>query len=222
MTSISSGPWIIIGAGGHGAAVAEVLAAAGAPILAFVDEARVNEGQRLGIDILADLPPNHLEDGNPVALAVGDNCQREQLSENLKQRGATEANFPAIAHPSASVSRFAKVEHGTVLLQGARVGPAATVGRFCVVATGAVVAHDAVMADYSFISANTVLGAATLGKRSFVGMGAVVKPGCRVGDDVVIGAQSFVGGDIERCVVAHGSPARVSRRRSAGEAYLGI
>ena len=220
LNSPGSSPWIIIGAGGHGAAVAEVLAAAGETILAFVDEARVHEGQRFGFEIMPDLPPGHLDDGCPIALAVGDNFQRQQLSENLKQRGATEENFPAIAHPSASVSRFARIECGAVILQGAQVGPAANVGRFCVVATGASLTHDAVMADYSFVSTNAVLGAATLGERSFVGFGSVVNAGSRVGDDVVIGAQSFVRGEIEDCVVAHGSPAQVSRRRSVGEAYL--
>lgn len=45
-------PFIIIGAGGHGAGVAEVLAASGARVEAFVDEGKAGSGTRLGIPVL--------------------------------------------------------------------------------------------------------------------------------------------------------------------------
>lgn len=213
-------PWFILGAGGHGAAVAEVLHALDATILGFVDARRVDEGHRLGIEILATLPAGHLQQGNPVALAVGDNFQRQVLSRAMQGQGAQARNFPPIAHPSASVSRFAEIDHGTVILQGASVGAAAQVGQFCAVATGAVLTHDAVMKDYSFVSSNAVLGAAMLGERAFVGMGAVVGPGSMVGDDSVIGARSLVRGQVRSQVVAYGVPATEIRERSVGEAYL--
>ena len=184
--------WVIIGAGGHGAAIAEVIDALGWRIRCFVDPGRVAERQRLGIDILPEIPEGHLAQGLPVALGVGHNFQRQQLADQLVTQGAKPENFPVLVHPSASVSGFAQLDYGTVLLQGAKVGSAATVGRFCVVATGAVAAHDAKMRDFSFISINAVLGASELGERT-----------------------------VESCSVAVGVPARVVRKRAVGEAYLG-
>lgn len=213
-------PWAIIGAGGHGAAIAEVLAAQGATIDCFVDERRVDQQQRFGIDIRPHLPAGHLANGFPVALAVGDNLQRQRLWEELVGQGASERNFPAIAHPSASISRFATIEQGAVFLQGACVGAAAEVGRFAVVATGAVLTHDAQMADFSFAASGSVVGAASVGVRSFVGMGAVVSPASRVGSDVVIASKAFVRGELADRVVAVGAPAKPTRTREVGEPYL--
>ena len=213
-------PWVIVGAGGHGAAVAEVLAALGATILGFQDSGQDPAPEHLGMPVFRDFPPGHIEGGNPIALAVGDNRQREQLSLELVARGASDVNFPAIAHPSASISQFARIAHGTVVLQGACVGAAAVVGRFCVVATAAVLTHDAVMDDYSFLATSAVLGAASLGPRSFVGAGALVSPGARVGADSVVGAQSHVRGELGDLVVAYGNPAVARRTRRVGEPHL--
>ena len=154
---------MIVGAGGHGAAVAEALNASGAFVQAFVDPNRRVERTRLGIPIQSEAPSEHIERGNPIAIAIGDNSQRERVSRSLYERGATARNFPAICHPSASVSTLASLREGAVILQGASVGPGSVIGRFCVVATAAVVARDGRMADFSFVSANTVLGASLLG-----------------------------------------------------------
>ena len=118
------------------------------------------------------------------------------------------------------MSTFASLREGAVILRGASVGPGSVIGCFCVVATAVVVAHDGRMADFSFLSANTVLGASLLGEEAFPGLGAVVAQGCSVGPDVVIGAQSFVASDIESLSEAYGAPARVSRRRARGDSYL--
>lgn len=214
-------PFIIIGAGGHGAGVAEVLVASGAEIEAFVDEGKVGEGSRLGIPILGKIPDDYISAGRPLALGVGDNRQRQQLFDSLVTTyGAKRTQFPSVAHPSASVSHFASVGIGTFAFQGAVVGPGAKIGNFCVLATGATATHDAVMGDYSFLAVHAVLGAASFGERSFLGLGSVVHQGCEIGHDVVIGAQSFVRTDLPSGVVAHGIPAEVRRSRSLGEPYL--
>jgi acetyltransferase EpsM len=199
----------------------EVLCAIGSEVLGFWDEKRATQGRRFGLPVFGKLPEQHIEGGNPIALAVGDNYQRQQLLERLERKGASDVNFPSIAHPSASVSRFAKIGCGTVILQGACVGPSVDIGRFAVVATAAVLTHDAKMEDYSFLAANAVIGAATLGARSFVGTGTVVNPGSVVGVDTVVGAQSFVRGRLGDSVVAHGIPAQERRTRLPGETYLG-
>lgn len=215
-----TGPFVVVGAGGHGACLAEVLVSVGAEIRGFVDHATTAPASYLGFEVMADVPQRHLENGWPVALGVGDNFQRARLHESLLRRGATDAHFPAVAHRDSSVSPFASLGPGTFIFQGANVGPVARTGRFCVVATGATATHHAEMADYAFLAVRAVLGAASLGKRSFLGVGAVVQPRCTVGADVVIGAQSLVLGDVPDRTVAYGVPASVRRSREVGEPYL--
>jgi sugar O-acyltransferase (sialic acid O-acetyltransferase NeuD family) len=216
------GPFLIIGAGGHGACLAEVLDSVGAEILGFVDPSPVAPSMHMGLPVQAELPRDHLDRGRPIALGVGDNYGRYALHQSLIQQGATDAHFPAVAHRDSSVSSFATLGPGSFVFQGANVGPEARIGRFCVLATGATATHHSVMADYSFVAVRAVLGASSLGERSFVGLGAVVHQGITIGSDVVVGAQSFVRDDIENQAVAHGVPAQVRRTRAVDEPYLGI
>lgn len=220
-TEAPGGPFMIIGAGGHGACLAEVLVACGAEIAAFVDRSPTAPTTHLGFPVVSELAQEHIDRRWPIALGVGDNFQRQALREELGRRGATDANFPAMAHPTASVSSFARIGAGTFLFQGANLGPGATVGRYCVLASGATATHHSTMADYSFVAVHGVLGAAVLGERSFVGLGAVVQQGCTIGHDVVVGAQSFVRDNLADNVVAYGTPARARRHRVPGEPYLG-
>lgn len=217
-----SAPWLIVGAGGQGASVAEVLCASGATIAGFVDDAKETPPIALDVPVLSEVPQGHIDRGWPIAVAIGDNFQREVVQRRLAERGATDACYPSVAHPSANVSRFAKLGAGSFFFQGANVGPGAQIGRFCVLATGATATHHAVMADFSFLAVHAVLGAASLGERSFVGLGAVVHQGCSIGADVVVGAQSYVRGDLPEGTVAHGVPAHVQRSRYKGEPYLSL
>lgn len=219
--AVNPGPFLIVGAGGHGAAVAEVIVASGATIAGFVDAVKEQPPIDLDVPVLREAPGEHIASGRPFALAVGDNYQRYGLRANYLRRGLTDDYFPALIHPDASVSSFATLEPGAIVLQGANVGPGARIGSFSVVATGASAVHHAVMEDFSFVGPGAVLGAAVLGHRSFLGLAAVVHQGCTVGSDVVIGAQSYVRDDIPDATLAVGVPARVVRAREAGEPYLG-
>jgi acetyltransferase-like isoleucine patch superfamily enzyme len=53
-----------------------------------------------------------------------------------------------------------------------------------------------------------------------IGLGANVVHGLVIGEHTVIGAGSTVVRDVPDCVVALGSPARVTRTRSPGDRYL--
>jgi acetyltransferase EpsM len=209
---------VIVGAGDHGRSVLETAVAGGFEVVAFVDRART--GEVFGVPIVDEVPDEHVSAGGALCVAIGDNSTREAVVERLGVP-IGDSVFPPLVHPSASVSRFAIVGPGTVVLQGAVVGSAATVGALCIVNTRAGVDHDCVLGDFASAAPGSILGGSVrVGRRSAIGIGAVVKHGVVIGDDTVVGSASYVHRDLGDGIVAYGSPARPVRPRSPGDPYL--
>lgn len=205
---------VVYGAGGHGKVVADILLASGvSTLLGFIDDDERRAGSSvLNMTVLggADWLKREAARGEvAVALGVGDNSLRESVSKRCAALGV---EILTLVHPDATVSRWASLGAGTVVMAGARINPAASLGRAVIVNTGAVVEHDVVVGDYAHLSPNAVMGgAARLGSHSHLGLGAVILPGVEVGDSAIIGAGAVVVKDIPNSVIATGIPARVSR-----------
>ena len=219
MSAGALGRIVIVGAGGHATSVAETAAAAGYEIVAFVG--RPDHGAtRFGVPIVTEVPEGHVASGGVLTVAEGDNAAREAAVSRLGLEVTSEV-FPALVHPSASVSQFASLGAGTVVLQAGVVGAGAEAGAFCIVNTGASVDHDGTLGDYSSLGPGAVLGGTVqVGRRSAIGIGAVVKHGLSVGDDAVLGAGSYAHTDVPANCVAYGSPAAFVRHRNPGDPYL--
>ena len=211
-------PLVVVGAGGHATSVAEVARSSGHRVLAFVDAARAG-ASLLGLPVVA-APDEGLAAGAGLAVAIGDNAVRQRVAEALRERYPAAA-FPVLVHASASVSAYAALDAGSVVMQNASVGANARVGAFCIVNTAASIDHDTAMADYASIAPGAVTGGGvSIGLRSAVSIGAVVKHGVSIGADSVLGAHSYLHADLPAGCVAWGSPARVVRSRQAGDCYL--
>lgn len=209
---------IVIGAGGHAVSVAEVAHSAGHPVVAFVDAGRAGTSL-LGLPVVGDDDPR-LADIAAAVVAIGDNAVRQRVAAQWRVRRPGLV-FPALVHASASVSHYAQLGEGSVVMQQAAVGAHAHVGVFCIVNTGASIDHDNRLDDYASIAPRAVTGGrVSIGLRSAVSIGAVVKHGVSIGADSVLGANSYLHTDLAAGQVAWGSPARVMRRREPGDPYL--
>ncbi len=210
----------IFGAGGHAVSVANVAIAAGYSITCFIDER--NSGRtHLGIDVINSVN-EALERtlDSCCAIAVGDNFNRESVARELTDR-CEDMQFPSLIHPSATVSSFATIGRGTLVMPKAVVGPNCKVGSFCLLNTQASIDHDCIMDDFSSLAPGVVTGGTVeIGKRSAVSIGAVIKHGIKIGKDCVLGANSYLNIDIPDQVVAYGTPAKQIRSRRIGEPYL--
>ena len=210
---------VVFGAGGHAASVADAAAAAGHAIRCFVDPAREGDSL-LGIEIVASVEAVGPAGSVACVIAVGDNSTRARISGELSMRYPG-LRFPALIHPAASVSRFARVGEGSVAMAGAVIGPATVVGRFCIVNTHASLDHDCQLGDFASLAPGSHTGGrVSVGDRSAICLGACLREGVRVGRDCVFGANSYVHGDLDDGVLAMGSPARVHRPRYPSEPYL--
>jgi sugar O-acyltransferase (sialic acid O-acetyltransferase NeuD family) len=210
----------VFGAGGHAVSVANVAIAAGYSISCFVDE-RKSPSTLLGIEVVGKVREAIAKDSKAnCAIAVGDNYARERVVIELESE-FSDLEFPCLIHPSATLSTFTTVGHGTIVMPGAVIGPNSRVGSFCLINTLSSIDHDCEMDDFSSLAPGVVTGGTVkIGKRSAVSIGAVIKHGITIGKDSIVGANSYLNQDITDLVVAYGNPAKQIRSRLLGEAYL--
>lgn len=200
---------VIIGAGGHGAIVADILRERAA---GFVDEAPALQGTAvLGLPVFASLAEIE-HDG--VIVAIGDNAARRAVTERVVSVGE---RLTVAIHPFASVAPSATIGEGAMICAGAIVLPRATLGRGVLLNTKTSVDHDCVIGDFVHIApAATLGGDVHVGAETFIGPGATVAAGIRIGARAVIGAGAVVVRDLPDDVTAWGVPARITSDRRSG------
>jgi sugar O-acyltransferase (sialic acid O-acetyltransferase NeuD family) len=203
-------PLVVLGAGGHGKVVADILLASDEDVLGFLDDHKEVGSLVLGLPVIGStswLATNRAR----VALGVGDNASRSRVAEQALAHGAV---LVQAIHPRAVVSPSSRIEEGAVLAALAVVNPEARIGRGAIVNTGAVIEHDCVVGAFAHVSPNAAMaGGCTLGACSHLGIGAAMLPGTTVGAGSIVGGNALVTRDLEGGVVAFGAPARVRPAR---------
>jgi len=204
-------PIVILGCGGHGRVVADILRVAQRPVAGFLD----------------DRPPASLVDGIPVVgdsrclvetdflrtyaviVAVGDQKLRRHFASLVIERGG---HLGIAIHVKAVVARDVAIGGGSVVMAGAVINTGSRIGRFAIVNTGAVLDHDNLMEDGVHIGPGCSLaGNVVCGADAFVGTGASVIPGIRIGARAVVGAGAAVISDVPPDTLVVGCPAVVKK-----------
>ena len=187
---------IVIGAGGHGKVIADIIAARGDNFLGFLDddESKKTLGKIADCESYADCL---------FVIGIGNPKIREKVS-NLPCKWYT------AVHPSAVVSPSAEIGEGTVVMPNAVINADAKIGRHAIVNSTAVVEHDNEIADFAHISVGAKLGGTVkVGKRTHIGIGAAVKNNIDICEDCIIGAGAVVVKNIEKQGIYKGVPARL-------------
>lgn len=205
---------VIIGMGGHGAVVQEMLKSLGTPPYGYCDHVLKpeydNRLKYLGPE--TGKKASDALDRHPFLVTIGNNALRTKVSDQLIAAGFHP--FGPIIHPSASVSTLAGIGFGTQVLAGAIVNTSAWVGVGVILNSGSIVEHDTSVGDYSHVAPGAVLAAdISVGKGVLIGAGAVVVPGVNIGDWAVIGAGAVVIKDVPAGATVVGNPARIVKRK---------
>lgn len=204
-------PVYILGAGGHGRVVLELIRSLGYDVVGFTDPDRELWGKEIqGIPVIGGDDEIFKKPTKGVALAmgmggVGDNSPRMKLYQSLSSRGFV---FPCFSHPSAMVSESARLGNGTVVMAGAVVQAGCLLGENVIINTGALVDHDCRIEDHAHIAPGAVLsGGVSIGCGAHIGAGAVVIQGIRIGERALVAAGAVVVKDVKQGSMVMGVPA---------------
>lgn len=210
-------PIVIVGIGGFGREVLDIIEAINAVEPAFVVQGFLDD--RYGEDGLA-AELRGLELLGPVE-AIGDLGRRYTIGigstahRALVDARATEAGLEplTLVHPAATIGSVNEIAPGLVIAAGARITTNVRVGRHLHLNLNSTIGHDCVIGDHVTVNPSVnISGNVTLGDRANLGTKSVVIPGVSVGADTVVGAGAVVIRDLPASVTAVGVPARPVER----------
>ena len=209
---------VLVGAGGHAKVLADIIDAAGQlSLIGATDSKPTGQVARAsGLKILGGderLPGLRAKGVLNAAVglgSIGKTAARKRLRHHLLALGF---RTPTLAHPSAVISRRAKVSPGAQIMAGAVINPGADIGPGAVVNTAAVVEHDCSLGPDCFVGPGAVLGGGVvIGAGAFIGLGARVRPSTVIGPGAIVGAGAVVVKDVRAGAIVVGVPARERRR----------
>jgi UDP-perosamine 4-acetyltransferase len=212
----------IIGAGGHGRVVLDIIRAGKKyTAIGFLDANSSLAGTRVsGIPVLGavnQLPRlRQHQTIRAAVVAIGDSRVRRSYAKLVEEAGL---ELLTVIHPSASVSPAASIGRNVVIAAGACVSADARIADSVIINTNAVVDHECEVGAGAHVCPGALLGGRVrIGAGAFIGLGAKIIQCITVGEDATIGAGAVVLGDVPPGATAVGVPARLikSQTRAAG------
>jgi len=205
---------LILGAGGHGRVVLDILRAAGQYHPAgFLDADPSLAGtQVMGLDVLGDvglLSRLRQQKISHAIVAVGDNRARLAYAQLLLEQGYELINA---VHPHAHLSCGVQMGRNVVVAAGAIVCTQVQIADSAIINTGAIVDHECqIGAGVHIAPAAALAGRVRVESGAFVGLGARVIQGLTIGSFATVGAGAVVVNDVPPNATVAGVPARPLR-----------
>ena len=118
--------------------------------------------------------------------------------------------FATIIHPTAVISKFAKIGYGVSIQPCVVVGPNVTIGNHVQIFAQSLIGHNSTLDNYSYIANN-----ASVGAHIHLKEGTYLGTNCSILEDVTIGEWSLVGigtvvlKDVPSFTKVVGNPARI-------------
>lgn len=160
--------YVIYGAGGHAKVIIDlVLEHEGKVECVFDDNIEEENTTFMGVPVLKY--NEELYRDSKLIIAIGDNKTRKVLANKLKH------NFATLIHPKASVSEFALIGKGTVVLANAVIQAEVSIGDHTIVNIGACVDHEVTLSDFVHI-----------GPMAYIGGAALIKNGVKIDPGVIV------------------------------------
>jgi sugar O-acyltransferase (sialic acid O-acetyltransferase NeuD family) len=214
---------IIVGAGGHGKVVLDILRAQGqVKPIGFLDADTSIAGTQVGgLPVLGPinlLPRLRQQKIAGAIVAIGDNRTRLRYASILREHGLELINA---IHPTACISPSATIGQNVAIAARAVICTDAKIEDSVIINTAAVVDHECIVEQGAHICPGVNLGGRVrIGAGAFVGLGANVIQCLTIGQQAVIGAGATVIRDIPDHATAVGVPARVIKVDAAAEALV--
>ena len=216
---------IILGTGGNCVDILEAIldlndAGSDRPYdcIGFLDDDPAKAGVSIhGVPVLGPLTDAAQFTNVQFVNGIGSHTNFWKKDSIIARTNLPEDRFETIVHPSARVSRFASIGHGTAILQNTTVASGARIGRHAFILAGSTINHDSTIGDFSSIASGvSVSGSVRIGRSSYLGTNCCIRDGVSVGDSCLIGMGSVVRHDVEDRSVVVGNPAKLLRKLETG------
>jgi sugar O-acyltransferase (sialic acid O-acetyltransferase NeuD family) len=133
--------------------------------------------------------------------------------------GIERERFATIKHPTASISRHAKIGVGTVLSQYSVVGPDVLIGDHVLVLPQVVINHGCKIGDHTIITSGVIFSGEVLVEEScYLGSQSTIRQNVSIGKNALVGMGSVVLKDVEAYTAVAGNPAGFIRFHAVTEA----
>ena len=216
---------IILGAGGHGRVVLDILLQAGKhkPI-GFLDNNEALSGRRIdGLPVLGGmerLQDIHERGITGAIVAIGNNGVRRAFGDVIEREGLQLINA---VHPSAQLARSVSLGKGVVVAAGALVCTHCQIGDYAILNTGCIVDHESMIGTSAHVCPGVRLaGHVTVESGAFVGIGATVVQNVRIGFEAIVGAGAVVTQDVDSMTTVVGVPARVVKDSPSPDEFASL
>lgn len=201
---------VIIGAGGHGRVVLDILREAKTQeVYGFLDANPDLRGTIVdGIEVLGDMSQINIQNWwlEGAIVAIGDNTVRNEYADKLTEAGVELANA---IHPYSCIAQTAKIGKNVVICAGVTVCSHAAIGDSVILNTGCIVEHGSRICRESHIGPGaTLAGNVTVEQGAFVGGGATVLPNITIRRNATVGAGAVVTHDVPANTTVAGVPAK--------------
>ena len=187
---------VIVGCGGHGRVVLDILLAAGEHhVVGFIDSNVQLHGRRVDgrkvfgdMSVLDSLRQEHGVTG--VVVAIGDNGVRREFADACERAGL---ELISAIHPSANIAHNVSLGRNVVVAAGALVCAHCQIGDSAILNTGCIVDHETMIGTATHICPGARLaGRVAVESGAFLGIGATVLQSLRIGYAAVVGAGGVV------------------------------
>jgi sugar O-acyltransferase (sialic acid O-acetyltransferase NeuD family) len=204
---------VIIGAGGHGQVVADILIQmrhSGLPVefSGFLDgNPALHDQIYLGYRVFGSESLLATIDHDAIIVAIGDNATRKKVCQTMLLQGE---HFFSAVHPNAVMGSGVQIGQGCMICAGVVINTQSSIADHVILNTGCTIDHHNNIGDYVHVAPGCHTGGeVTIAEGTLIGLGASVLPRKRIGAWAIIGGGATVTKDLPDKVLAYGVPCQV-------------
>ncbi|MGC9090025.1 MAG: acetyltransferase [Caldisericia bacterium] len=201
----------IIGAGGHGEVILDILLKNNIVPKGFLDDNRSLWNKEIqGIKVLGRINLAKELEGKFI-IAIGDNEKRKEIVNYLK---FNKEKFINAIHPSVILGNEINYGYGNMIIGGVFINTKTKIGDHTIINTSSSIDHHNIIGDFVHIAPGVHTGGnVTIAEGSLIGIGSTILPNIKIGRWSIVGAGSVVIDNIPDNVVVVGVPAKIIKKR---------
>lgn len=190
---------IIIGAGGHGKVVADIIKLSGDKVVGYIDDK--DPAEFPGFNIIGTTADIGKTDCWYFA-AVGNCSVREKIMNY-------DVKWYTAIHPTAVIAEGVAIGEGSCVMANAVINSSTKIGKGVIINTASTIDHDCTISDFVHIAPGVnISGTVTVGSKTWIGVGSAVSNNVNICGGCMIGAGAVVIKDINESGTYVGTPVR--------------